>query len=490
MNAPLPRFATIVDAIAHWAVVSPDTPVALALDRPDLTYAELHDLVLRITALLRDRGVGPDDRVALFVSHLRDAAVLETIVSCAATPVPLNPEAPAIELRSLASRLQPALAIATPETADGAAALGCPTLIVEPGLALAGHTRRETPSPRDPDTAAIILATSGSTGEPHLTPRSHRQQTASTAAWVRHLDFNRSHRGMSVGRPFHAYGAYLFRSVLTGTSCAFPASPDPRSAVAAIDTLRPTWILAGPSWYDGLLSIGVPPFSHFWATMSGSAPMPPSLNAGIAALFGAPMVYDYGLSEAPCLALTRREDDPAAGPRYVPLMPGDLAVAAPDGSLLPVGMTGEVVARGPIVVRGYVGGDGSEFHPGGWFRTGDLAVFEPDGRFRLAGRVKHLVNRGGEMISPVEIEHTLRAHPAIADAAVVSIPHPSLGEDLLGLIVLRPGETVSMRELRRWLLERLVATKVPRQIEIRDGLPMLPSGKLDRRTLLAEIAGR
>ncbi|MGI9252900.1 MAG: class I adenylate-forming enzyme family protein [Thermomicrobiales bacterium] len=485
-----PHRETIGEAIAYWASVSPDAPAVLAYGLPPLTWADLLDLIHRFTAVLRANGVGPRDRVVLMIPQSRAAEVANPVISAAAVPAPLNPDAPPADLAEIASMLQPKLAIVTAETAHRAAPLGCPAIVMEPELRLPGDDRREIPEPLTSDDYAIVLATSGSTGTPRLAPRTHRQLTASTALWMRHLAFGRDNIGFIVGRPFHALGAMLFRSVIAGSAAVVHIAHDPASAIEPIRALRPTWMLAAPSWYAGMLAAKDAELPPFRMVMSGSAPLPPGMADAISVRFGAPLVCDYGLSEAPCLALTNPRDQPGDAPRYQPLMPDDLGIAGPDGALLPVGSEGEIIARGPIVLPGYLGGSETAFFPGGWLRTGDLGVMDPDGRFRVTGRLKLLINRGGEMISPVEIERVLMAHPAVADAAVVILPHPTLGEDIEALVVLRPGAAATARELRRWMLDRLIATRVPRALTFRDALPLGPTGKLDRRALQAEIFGR
>ncbi|MFM9108346.1 MAG: class I adenylate-forming enzyme family protein, partial [Chloroflexota bacterium] len=225
--------------------------------------------------------------------------------------------------------------------------------------------------------------------------------------------------------------------------------------------------------------------------MSGSAPMPHALAAEISRRFAAPLIFDYGLSEAPCLALSDPAADPSADPRYLPLIPGTIRIAGSDGEPLPPGEEGQILARGPIVFPGSIGAAAPELDAAGWYATGDLGVLDPEGRFRVTGRLKHLVNRGGEMISPREIERAREIHPAVAEAAVVGVPHPILGEDLEAFVVLRPGFAAPARELRRWLLDRLPPTHTPRTITFRASLPRNAAGKVDRRALVAgTLSGR
>jgi acyl-CoA synthetase (AMP-forming)/AMP-acid ligase II len=489
----IPPFQTVDQAMRHWAEADPGTPAVLALGRQPLTWGDLWQVTRQVTAALVAADIAPGSRVALLIPQSRDAEVLETAISASATPAPLNPAAPAAVLRDLGARLQPALAIATSETAAAAAALGCPVMVLEPALLIPGEAPGNDPAPRHPEDHAIILATSGSTGEPRLIPRTHENLAVSTLGWARHLAFSRDNLGMIAAPPFHAIGAYLFRYILTGSAAAVVEAAQPAAALAVIHELRPTWMLGVPSWFAAILAASDLPLPPMRMVMSGSAPMSATLAETISRRFGAPLILDYGLTEAPGIALTRPVDDLSAAPRYWPLYPGILTVADASGDPpgVPVpGCEGEVLVRGSIVFPGEIGNASAGFLPGGWYRTGDLGVVDADGAFRITGRIKQLINRGGEMISPLEIEQALQAHPAVADAIVLGVPHALLGEEIEVVIETIPGMEVPARELRRWMLDRLAPTRVPRAIRFRDQLPRLPSGKVDRRALQAAAVER
>lgn len=485
-----PEFRTVPEAILHWATVSPDAPAALSPGLPALDYGSLWRVTRQIAAVLAEAGVAPGERVALFIPQSRDAEVVNTAVSAMAVPVPLNPAAPPAALRLLGNRLGPAIAIATRETEAAAAALDCPVLLLDPGWLIPGASPAIDPAPRSPEDPAIILTTSGTTGEPRLIPRTHGQLAVSTAAWMERLEFTRDNLGLIAAPPYHAMGTVFFRHVLAGSAALIHPAADMHTVLTTIRETPPTWILGVPSWYAALMAADDAPLPRLRMLMSGSAPMPASLAETLSRRFDAPMIFDYGLSEAPCLALSDPHDEPGAEPRYLPLLPNTVRIAGPDGAPRSPGEEGELVIGGPIVFPGSIGATVPERDPDGWYRTGDLGVLDPEGRFRVTGRLKHLINRGGEMISPLEIERVLLAHPAVADAAAIGAPHPVLGEDIIALVVLHPGQEVSRRDLRRWLLDRLAPTKVPRELDLRERLPLLPSGKLDRRALQAEAVAR
>jgi acyl-CoA synthetase (AMP-forming)/AMP-acid ligase II len=153
---------------------------------------------------------------------------------------------------------------------------------------------------------------------------------------------------------------------------------------------------------------------------------------------------------------------------------------------LPPGATGAIVIRGPTLFPGYLNEpelNASLFLPGGWFRTGDLGYLDADGFLFLTGRVHELINRGGAKIAPVEVDHTLLRHPAVAEAAVFAVPDARLGEDVVAAVVLKPDVTATRRELRSWMLDRLSPYKVPRRIWEVDALPRTRTGKVQRGAL-------
>jgi oxalate---CoA ligase len=481
-----PRFATLRDAIDHWAAVAPDTP-ALELPGRVITYATLQDLADQWSGALLSHGIGPGSVVAILLPHAPDAVLATLLTSAAAPAAALDPTAPAPELERIAALLHPTVVITTPDLVEHAGALGCPVLPLGERFALPPGSAPAPPEPvpPGPDDIAVILATSGSTGVPRLVPRRHRQLIAGTLPYAATLEISSSDRSLNVGRPAHAISSSpAIMTLLTGGTTIFPSSADPRAVLQTIRDGQPTWVIAGPSWFSLLLAAlaDQPAPRSFRTLISAGAPLSPALAEAATAAFGAPVVNDYGMSEAMNIALALPGHDGA----LQPCTPGSVAIAGPDGALLPPGESGEIVTQGEHVFTGYLEEDdatSSAVRPDGWFRTGDLGVMSEDGSFRITGRIADLINRGGERISPVEIESVLLAHPAVADAAVFGAPDPVLGEDLRAAVVLRPGQDASARALRRWLLERLAPAKVPRHLSFHDGLPQTATGKLVRSLL-------
>jgi acyl-CoA synthetase (AMP-forming)/AMP-acid ligase II len=223
---------------------------------------------------------------------------------------------------------------------------------------------------------------------------------------------------------------------------------------------------------------------------SSSASLPPQVMADLETTFQAPVIEAYGMTEAAhqmaCNPLPPRERKPgtvgiAAGP--------EISIMNADGDLLPAGAIGEVVIRGENVTSGYRNNDtaNATAFSNGWFRTGDQGVLDDEGYLRLTGRLKEIINRGGEKISPREVDEILLAHPAIEQVVTFAVPHSKLGEDVAAAVVKLESAEVSEQDLRKFVAERLADFKVPRKILFVDEIPKGATGKLQRIGLAEKL---
>jgi acyl-CoA synthetase (AMP-forming)/AMP-acid ligase II len=223
-----------------------------------------------------------------------------------------------------------------------------------------------------------------------------------------------------------------------------------------------------------------------WVTIGGGGMAPASTLADrVAAGFGAPYLEGYGCGEVGVIAGTAIGTRAKGGVFDRVLVP-EIATVDADGAPTVAGVPGEIVVRGPQVFAGYAGdpeGSKAAFFPGGWFRTGDVGVLDDGGRLRLTGRLKEMINRGGEKVAPAEVEAALLAHPAAAEAAVFALAKDGIGEEIAAVVVLHPGAVADEHELRRAVARRLAPGKVPRRVWVRDSLPRTASGKVQRREL-------
>ncbi|MCY4189245.1 MAG: AMP-binding protein, partial [Bryobacterales bacterium] len=358
-----------------------------------------------------------------------------------------------------------------------------------------GGRRRQTPP--GPEYTALLQRTSGTTSKPKLVPLTQANLAASAANIASLLQLGPQDTCLNIMPLFHIHGLVgaLLSSFCAGAAVAAMPGFAPMRFFQWLDKSRPTWYSAVPTMHQAILQRSARNAARLARTRlrlvrSSSAALPPSVLADLESVFGCPVVESYGMTEAAhqmtSNPLPPDERKPgtvgsAAGPQ-VDVMDGD-------GNSLPVGSTGEIVIRGANVMAGYLHNpqaNVSAFH-GRWFRTGDQGFCDRDGYFTITGRLKELINRGGEKISPREIDEALLEHPAIAQAAAFAVPHPVLGEQVGVAVVLEDGADLTQRALGTFAAERLAAHKVPRVVRFVESIPKGPSGKLKRVGLAKEL---
>jgi acyl-CoA synthetase (AMP-forming)/AMP-acid ligase II/acetyltransferase-like isoleucine patch superfamily enzyme/acyl carrier protein len=345
---------------------------------------------------------------------------------------------------------------------------------------------------------ALVLHTSGTTSRPKIVPLSHLNICHSGRNVAATLTLTENDRCLNVMPLFHIHGliAGLLAPLTAGGSVICTPGFDPERFFQWMESLRPTWYTAVPTMHQAVLSraaanrdvIARRPLRFI---RSSSAALPPTVLAQLEDTFNAPVIEAYGMTEAahqmasnPLPPLPRKPGSVglAAGP--------DVAIMDESGNLLPIGTIGEVVIRGPNVTGGYESNpaaNDSSFSDG-WFRTGDQGCLDADGYLTLTGRLKEMINRGGEKIAPKEIDEVLLQHPAVAQAVAFALPHQTLGEDVAAAVVLRSGALAQEHELVQFAAQRLADFKIPRQLLIVNDIPKGPTGKL-QRIGLAQLLG-
>jgi long-chain acyl-CoA synthetase len=226
-------------------------------------------------------------------------------------------------------------------------------------------------------------------------------------------------------------------------------------------------------------------FSSVKWCLSGGAPMPVEVMKAFEAKFGVEILEGYGLSETSPVASFNMLDRPRkAGSIGHPVWGVEMSIQDA-GRLLPDGERGEICIRGHNIMKGYLGRPEAtaEAMRGGWFHSGDIGIRDADGSYRIVDRVKDMIIRGGFNVYPREVEEVLYGHPAIAEAAVIGVPHESHGEEVKAVVTLKPGQSATSEDLIAWSKERLAAYKYPRAIEFVDALPKGPTGKILKREL-------
>jgi amino acid adenylation domain-containing protein len=489
--------------------MAPGRKAILAPGRPPVTYGGLLARTNAAVRELRSLGVGRSDRVAVVLPNGPETAVATIAVAAGAVCVPLNPGFTADEWQRYFGDLRIA-ALLTRADMDSASrsvarTLGIPIidLLPRPGggpgaFSLLGAATRRTvggASARGTDDAFILL-TSGTTSRPKMVPLTHASicQSAHNAGAV--LALGPRDRLLNVLPLFHAHGLIsgLLTALAAGSSVVCTPGFDAAAFFGWLTEFRPTWYTAVPAIHRAVLSAAgrhkhSPARSSLRVIRSASASLPPDVLGGLEALFGVPLIETFGMTEAASQIaanpLGRRKPGSVGRPAGA-----KIAIMDARGRRVPRGERGEIALRGPTIARGYdndVAATKSAFRDG-WFRTGDLGYLDRDGYLFIVGRIKDVINRGGQKVSPAEVEEALLEHPDVLEAAAFSIAHRRLGEDVAAAVVLRPDAKVSPRRLRAFAGERLAKFKVPGLIRIVPEIPKGPGGKLRRSGLAAALS--
>jgi oxalate---CoA ligase len=506
--------------LAHRADTTPTAPAVLSEGGATLTYRALGELVTRTADQFATIGLGRNDRVAVVLPNGPSMAVAALAVACASICAPLNPTYSATELefylRDLGAR---ALVLGRDDPSPArrvARALGVtvlelitaqsgsrPDLFVDVLDARTECTSEQCQmqsTPPHPGDVAIVLHTSGTTSRPKIVPLTHHNLCASAHNVAAALRLTPHDRCLNVMPLFHIHGlvAGLLASLSAGASVICASGYREDTFLDWLRNLGPTWYTAVPTIHQGVLAKlakttdGVRGHQLRFIRSSSSA-LPPTVMAALESTFGCPVIEAYGMTEAahqmasnPLPPLARKEGSVglAAGP--------EVAVVDEAGNLLAPGARGEVVIRGPNVTPGYASNPeaNAKAFTNGWFRTGDEGYFDSDDYLFLTGRLKEIINRGGEKIAPREIDEALLEHPGVAQAVAFGVPHPTLGEDVAAAVVLRPEASLGEAELREFLFARLADFKVPSQVVVLDRIPKGPTGKIQRIGLAEKLADR
>ncbi len=476
-----------------------------AANSAPLSYAKLRTLAHYVQTEFNRIGIGRHDRVALVLPNGADMASSFITVANCCTSAPLNPAYRADEFEFYLNDLNaqalvveqgsssPAIEVArkmgialvelvpTPELGAGSFTLN-----------LAGFPTRaaQHPGPAQADDVALVLHTSGTTSRPKIVPLTHRNVTASARNIANSTRFTESDRGLNVMPLFHIHGliAGILAPLSRGGEVHCTSGFNALKFFSQVDAVKPSWYTAVPTMHQAILSraannqevIARVPLRFI---RSSSSSLPPQVLAELEATFKAPVIEAYGMTEAAhqmaCNPLPPGQRKPgtvglAAGP--------EIAIMSPEGELLPTGSTGEIVIRGDNVTPGYENNEkaNSEAFTHGWFRTGDQGALDAEGYLSITGRLKEIINRGGEKISPREVDEVLMDHPAVAQVVCFGMPHDKLGEEVAAAVVLREGISATEKELRDYTATRLADFKVPRKILLMDEIPKGATGKLQR----------
>ncbi len=483
-----------------------------APDRPWMTHDGLRALAQRTVDALNAMGIGRGDRVAIVLPNGPEAATSFVAIACGATTAPLNAAYRADEFDFYLSDLN-AKALVILEGMESPARevaakhkIPVVALVPDAGGPAGGFTLK----PEQPlggaaeragfaaaDDVALVLHTSGTTSRPKIVPLSHTNITASAYHIAATLELKPGDICLNIMPLFHIHGliAAVLSSLAAGAAVSCSPGFNAMKFFGWFEQVRPTWYTAVPTMHQAILTRAarnteIIKSGRLRFLRSSSASLPPQVMAELESTFGVPVLEAYGMTEA---SHQMASNPLPPRPRYagsVGLAAGpEIAIMDENGTLLPPGALGEVVIRGRDVTKGYESNPdaNAKAFTNGWFRTGDQGTLDQAGYLRLTGRLKELINRGGEKISPLEVDGVLMDHPAVQQCLTFAMPHKMLGEEVAAAIVLREGQSAEERELRDFAAARLADFKVPRKIVFLKEIPKGATGKLQRIGLAEKL---
>ena len=489
-----------------------DLPAIGAPGRKWLTYDGLRTLTTEVADSLNAMGIDASDRVAIVLPNGPEMATAFASVAQAATTAPLNPAYREEEYEFYLEDLK-AKALLVMDGYDGPAFKAATTLgmnvirLTVPDYAPAGYftlfseidAASATKVPTADD-VALILHTSGTTSRPKIVPLLQSNVAASAQHIQTSLKLTSGDRCMNVMPLFHIHGliAAVAASLTSGASIWCAPGFDALKFFGWMKEAQPTWYTAVPTMHQAILSrakrnTDVIDSTPLRFLRSSSASLPAQVMVALNETFNAPVVEAYGMTEAAhqmaCNPLETGKQKPGAV--GIPAGPTIRIAHEADNHLLDG--TGEVVISGPNVTLGYESNPDANaknfFNADGarWFRTGDQGAFDDEGYLHLTGRLKEIINRGGEKISPLEVDGVLLDHPDIAQIVTFALPHPKLGEEVAACVVLTEGSDTTDKDIRAFATERMADFKVPRKVIIMDEIPKGATGKMQRIGLAEKL---
>jgi len=511
---PVP-FLLLNELFEYYARHSPDAAAILAPDCSALSYGALHQQISYVGGALRAMGLGRHDRVAVVLPNGPEMAVAVLGVAASATCLPTNPAYGAEELDRYFADLQPRALITQVDSPARRVALsrgvrvvdlsttgdmqaGLFTLTSDHGTLTSDHGSAPSRDTVDPSDVALLMTTSGTTSRPKIVPLTHANICTAACGWGTPLALTETDRCLNVMPLFHGHGLIgtVLASLASGASVICTPGCDINSFFAWLTEFRPTWYSAVPTMHQAILAEARrhrerSADHRLRFVRSGSAPLPPHVIAELEQTFATCVIEFCGITETAASPVACNPLPPRLRKVGSIGLPVELDVAIMDegGAFLPSGQTGQVVVRGASLMSGY---DADTIatkaaFAGDWFKTGDLGFFDDDGYLFLAGRIKEIINRGGQKIAPIQVDEVLLEHPAVAEAVTFAVPHPTLGEDVAAAVVLRPAAKVTSKDIRQFAMGRLATFKVPRQVQIVAEIPKGPTGKVQRIELAEKL---
>jgi acyl-CoA synthetase (AMP-forming)/AMP-acid ligase II/acyl carrier protein len=501
------RITCIVDLIQSNALQQPSAPALISIDQTPISYSQLAQKIQIVVELLNRMGIGQNDVVALSIPNgvVNVAAFLAT--TCGAIAAPINPAYRLAELTQVLAILRPKAVIIGEEPENelyqAARQLDIPIITLLDAhspkqiFTMVGtapdHDCQVYESKIKAESTAAVVTTSGTTASPKFVPLTHRNLITSARNLSNALKLTRDSRLLNINSLCYTQGIItVLSAMMTGGSTVCTSGFNAPEFLNWLKKFQPTWYSAVSTVQQGILErVQANPDSisrHSLQIIRSTAiALPQNVREGLENAFRVPVADVYGSTEAGQISMTPIEPGWHKPGTNGLSLGQEIAVIDSRGSFLPPCQTGEIVVRGESVTGGYLFMPKGTENPffAGWFRTGDLGSIDEDGYITLSGRIKEMINRGGEKISPAEVDQALLSHPNVARAAAFGVHHPRLGEEVAAAVVLsQPG--VTEKELRDFVTEKLADFKIPRRIFFVKELPTTFTGKI-QRTRLAEL---
>jgi len=504
-----PQNLTVHSLVSYWGKRSPDAVALVAPGRSPLTYGRLTSQIENTVKTLNKMGICRNDRVAVVLPNGPDMAATFLSVASGATCAPINTSYKAEEFDFFLSDLKtkallvqkgmdsPAIGVAekkridllqlSPMSEAGAFTLECEKKMFSVPTRFA-----------QPSDVALVLHTSGTTARPKIVPLTHSNICVSANNIRESVKLENNDCCLSIMPLFHIHGLIgaLLSSISAGASIV--CTPEFRALrfFEWMNHFHPTWFTAVPTMHQAILARAeekkeIVKRCRLRFIRSCSSALPPQVMADLEKTFNVPVIEAYGMTEAAHQIASNPLPPGKRKAGSVGITSGpEIALMDDEGNLLVKGETGEIVIRGRNVTRGYENNPEAnrKAFTDGWFRTGDQGRFDKDNYLIITDRIKEIINRAGEKISPREIDELLLSHPSVSQAVTFAVKHPRLGEDIAAAVVLRDNAAVTEREIQEFVASRLADFKVPRHILIVDKIPRGSTGKI-QRTSLAEKLG-
>ena len=500
-------FPTPTTAINHWASAAPDAPALKAPGAEDISFSQLAKQLQLSSQQLSVLGYGAESRLALVLPQgiLLASALLSLTASCPVLPV--NAAWSAAEQSAIFKKADVRALVTLPGFAEpartAAADLNLPVIEIIPSsgmptglFSLSGSPAVECDtSVMQPNSLALILPTSGTTGRQKLVPISG-QQLANAAAYMQEIMIltpDDSTLVMGSLNLLAAIGFCLLATLVSGgTSVIAPF--DPLQVISHVEYYKPTWFFTSPPMlhhiYEYLHTHPIPvAFKAMRFIRVSSAHFPAEKIITLEKWLGIPVLHGYGMTEGISNNICNPLPPQVRKPETVGLpVHVEVSIFDEEGRQLPANVVGEIAMRGDNIFKGYLNLEDNDPSPfmDGWFMTGDLASIDSDGYVTIVGRRKEMINSGGMKILPREVEEACMSHPEVAEACVVPLPHPTLGEQVAAAVVRRSGG-LTESVLASHLKNSLSQYKVPSAIFFVDKLPSSAGGKIQRQLVIEQL---